>query len=352
MPRHKNLPRLCFVGPMLGANPGWVVSQGEILTGLFACEGYSVRMTSATPNRALRLVDTVKSLLAWRQQIDLVILMVFSGPAFAMADVASLVTRWTGKPLVLWLHGGNLPEFSLHHPHWVRRILRRGHLIVSPSDYLAHHFRGFGFPVRVIPNVLSIENYPFRVRSSVQPRLLWMRTFEDIYNPGMAVRALGRLKQEYPLATLTMAGQDRGLLEPTRRLAVESGLGESIRFVGFLDLAGKQQEFSVHDIFLNTNQVDNMPVSVVEAAAFGLPIVATAVGGLPYMLEHEKTGLLVASEDVQGMADAVVRLVREPGLAARLSQNGRLLAESSAWPGIYNQWEQLFVEILNRNSSR
>jgi glycosyltransferase involved in cell wall biosynthesis len=345
MLKHEKHPRLCFVGPMLGANPGWVVSQGEILKDLLACEGYPVRLTSAVPNRALRLVDTVKSLLAWRQQIDLVVLMVFSGPAFVMADIASLVTRWIGKPLVLWLHGGNLPEFSDMHPRWVSRILRRGNLIVSPSEYLAHHFRGYEFPVRVIPNVLKIEHYPFRYRSTVQPRLLWMRTFEDIYNPMMAVRVLGLVKQEFPQASLTMAGQDRGLLEPTRQFAGECGLSESVRFVGFLDMAGKQQEFLAHDIYLHTNQVDNMPVSVVEAAAFGLPIVATKVGGIPFLLKHEATALLVADGNAQDMAKAVTRLVTEPDLAVRLSEQGRTMAESCAWPMVKREWENLFSKF-------
>ena len=52
-----------------------------------------------------------------------------------------------------------------------------------------------------------------------------------------------------------------------------------------------------------------MPVSVIEAAAFGLPIVATKVGGIPYLLEHEKNALLVDSEDVDGMVSAVKRLL-------------------------------------------
>lgn len=339
-------PKLCFVGPMLGQNPGWVMSQGEIQAQLFATAGYPVRLTSTIPNRALRLLDTVKSLLAWRKETDLILLMVFSGPAFGMADISSLVARRLGIPLVLWLHGGNLPNFSAQHPAWVRRVLRRGELLVSPSGYLAHFFREWGLQVKVVPNVLHLEEYPYRHRQAVAPHLLWMRTFHDIYYPELALEVLAELRQTEPKARLTMAGQDKGLLSAVKALVTKKGLQEEVRFVGFLDLAGKQREFAAHDIFLNTNRVDNMPVSVVEAAACGLPVVATKVGGLPFLLQDEETGLLVENEDGPGMVRAVRRLVNDKGLAGRLSAQGRALAEQCAWPEVKTQWEELFAEVL------
>jgi glycosyltransferase involved in cell wall biosynthesis len=323
------------------------MSQGEILAALFAQAGYIVKQTSAVPNRLLRLADTVAHLLAWRNQVDVVVLMLFSGPALAVADISSWLAQANGLPLILWLHGGNLPQFSQEHPKWVRRVLARATRLVSPSPYLAQFFAGWGHQVEVIPNVLSLVDYPYCQRQVVQPRLLWMRTFQEIYYPEMAVEVLAQLQGSYPEARLTMAGQPRGeLLPQVKRLAAARGLREKVCFAGFLDKAGKQREFARHDIFLNTNRVDNMPVSVVEAAAFGLPVVSTAVGGIPYLLEHEQTGLLVDNEDVAGMTTAVERLLREPGLAGRLSANGRQLAEASSWTVVRKQWESLLAQTI------
>ncbi|MCB0018308.1 MAG: glycosyltransferase family 4 protein [Anaerolineales bacterium] len=193
--------------------------------------------------------------------------------------------------------------------------------------------------------MVNLDNYCYRHRPDPAPRLLWMRTFEDIYNPEMAVEVLAQLLPIFPDATLTMAGQPKGTLDKVKALAADKGLADRIRFAGFLDMAGKQREFANHDIFLNTNRVDNMPVSVVEAAAFGLPIVATAVGGIPHLLEHEQTVLLVPDEDSEAMAQAVTRLLQEPGLAAQLSSQGRKLAEASDWPRIHAQWQNLFSTL-------
>jgi len=120
------------------------------------------------------------------------------------------------------------------------------------------------------------------------------------------------------------------------------GLYHQVRFVGFMDSRAKQHEFSNHDIYLSTTQVDNTPVSIVEAAAFGLPIVATAVGGIPYMLKDGETALLVGDDDVVGMSEAVIRLLRDSSLASRLSKKGRDLAQTYDWGCVRKEWEKLF----------
>ena len=287
------------------------------------------------------------SLIAWRGKVDLVILSVFSGPGFVMADIASLIAKQMGMPLIFVLRGGNLPDFSRRHPNWVRRVLERSDVLVSPSGFLAQFFDSWGFSVKIIPNVLQIDNYPFRERQAVGPKLLWMRTFEDTYYPEMAVEVLKELRKIYPHACLTMAGQEKELFDPVRRLAASYDLAEAARFTGFLDMAGKQREFPANDIFLNTNRRDNMPVSVLEAAAFGLPVVATEVGGIPYLLKHEDTALLVRNEDVHGMVAAICRLIAEPELCKKLSANGRRLAESCSWTNVRAEWENLFGQLRN-----
>ena len=343
-------PRLCFVGPMLGVNPGWVTTQGELLAGLLAEAGYPTRLTSHKPARLPRLIDTLSSLIAWRNDIDLVIHQVFSGPAFAVTDAAMALGRALGLRQIAVLHGGALPEFAARRGGWVRRVLCRAAAVVAPSTYLAETFAVYpelAPRLRVIPNILEIDNYSYRHRPRVKPNLLWMRTFHEVYHPEMAVEVLAALRETHPAATLTMAGQEKGLHAAVQELAKQRGLMEAVRFPGFLGPADKLREFAAHDIYLNTNRVDNMPVSVLEAAAFGLPVVATAVGGVPHLLRDKETGLLVPDGDVATMTGAIRRLLDEPGLAGMLSANGRRLAESCAWEPVRGQWEALFDEVLH-----
>lgn len=334
---------------MLGRHPGWVVSQGEVLADRFAGEGYPVLLTSGRVQPLLRLADMLASLVRWRRRIGVVVVMVFSRRGFVVADAVSWLARRLGLPQVLALHGGLLPSFAEGHRRWVRRVFDRGDAIVSPSGYLAEFFRGWGYAVRVIPNVFPLEDYPYRAPGGLRPlRLLWMRTFHPLYHPQLALEVLAEVRRVDPEATLTMAGQDKGLLAATREQAARMGLSAAVRFPGFLDLPAKKRELPAHDVWLNTNRTDNTPVSLLEAAACGLPIVATEVAGIPYLLQHEQSALLVPDGDASAMAAAVLRLVREPELARRLSAEGRKVAEGCAWPRVLQGWQQVFAEVASR----
>jgi glycosyltransferase involved in cell wall biosynthesis len=331
---------------MLGGYPGWVPNPAEYLAPRLFEKGYSCSLVSSKRSRYRRLLDILFTILNNRSQIDTVCLQVYGGPSFIVEDTASFLAYILGIPLVMILHGGDLPIFMGRFPNWSKRVLERANVIVAPSAFLAESVRRSGFDAVVIPNAIEVEKYPFLQRSQVQPNLLWMRTFHDVYNPQMAVEVFAKVKETYPHAKLTMGGQEKGLLEVTRQLANKLGVSDSVRFIGFLGLEDKQREFVRHDIFLNTNRVDNMPVSVLEAAAFGIPIVATAVGGVPYLLQDGETGLLVQTEDADGMSRAVIRVLEEPGLAERLSKNARTLAEMHDWSVVLPMWENLFQKVM------
>jgi glycosyltransferase involved in cell wall biosynthesis len=245
---------------------------------------------------------------------------------------------------VLFLDGGNLPVFGPDHRKWVERVFSRADLIVAPSGYLAHAFGEWGYDVRVIPNVLEIEAYDYRPRTAAAPNMLWMRTFHEHYNPLMAVRVLSQVVQTHPGARLTMGGADHGMLDATRTEAERLGVAGQASFPGYLRGPDKLAALAAHDIFLNTNDVDNMPVSVLEAAASGLVPVATAVGGIPYLIEDDVSGVVVPPGDPDAMSSSVLELLDDPERFARLSIGARALAQLSGWPMVRDGW----IEELSR----
>jgi L-malate glycosyltransferase len=333
-------PELLIVGPML-ARLGVITCQGEILANFFRNDGYRVSTLSSLSNRYLRLIHILGSIVTKSRETDVLILQVYSGRSFLLADTVSKLAKLLAIRIVLAMHGGNLPVFMSKYPAWTRRVLKRAEVIVTPSEYLARAVRAEGFEARVISNVIDLDLYPYKHRKRVEPKLLWMRKFHKYWNPEMAIRVLYELRKSMPEATLVMAGQDEGLEKSTRELARSLGLEEAVRFPGFLNTEGKIREAAAADIFINTNLIDNMPVSVLEACSMGLPVVSTDVGGMPDLLTEGETGLLVPVDDVERMVEAIKRLVETPELASRLSENGRRLAMRSSWTTVRCEWEQV-----------
>jgi glycosyltransferase involved in cell wall biosynthesis len=93
--------------------------------------------------------------------------------------------------------------------------------------------------------------------------------------------------------------------------------------------------------------VDNTPLSILEAMACGLCVVTTRVGGIPYLLRDGHDALLVPTNDSRAMADAVRRVLHEPGLAARLSRNARETVEGFGWQHVLPQWDALFRRVMS-----
>jgi L-malate glycosyltransferase len=337
--RGRRRPVLGFVGIHAGGRTDQPVSQSETLAELFVGAGYDVRTTSSLKWPPLRTLDQIVSILRWRR-VDVLVVSVFSGDSFWIAELATRLGRLTGKRLVLFLHGGNLPVFGPQHRDWVERVLRRADLLVAPSAYLADTFRDWGLDVRIIANTLPIEQYEFVAREQARPALLWMRTFYDDYDPLMAVRVVERVAAVHPDVRVTMAGADQGLFAATVAEAGRRGVADRIDFPGYILPEAKATALAEHDIFLNTNVVDNMPVSVIEAAAAGLVPVATSVGGIPALLSDGHDSVLVAPHDDAAMADAVLALLDDPSRFAALSRRARALAEHSSWTAVQARWEQ------------
>jgi glycosyltransferase involved in cell wall biosynthesis len=318
-----------------------------------ASAGRPVLTTSSRPSRPARLLDMLRTSWNCRHLFEVALVDVFSGPAFVWSELVCLLLRQIGKPYVLTLHGGNLPAFGRRWSWRLRRQLRLAAAITTPSRYLFEAMRPYCSQVKLLPNPLDVGAFQFCLRQNVSPRLVWLRKFHHIYNPSLAPRTVALLKDEFPELHLTMIGPDKrdGALAHTQRTAAELGL--SSRYISFQSTVPASQvpcELAKSDIFLNTTNVDNTPVSILEAMAGGLCIVSTKVGGIPFLLEDGYDSLLVPPDDPSAMAQAIRRILTEPGLAQRLSLNARRKVEEFDWSKILPQWEDLLADVYRLGS--
>lgn len=291
----------------------------------------------------------VNTAIKERKNYDSALIDVFSGKAFIWAEVVAYFLRRLKKTYFLVLRGGDLPFFSRKHLNRVKNLLLSSTAVISPSMYLAAGLSSLIKDIAVIPNAIDISKYSYTRRKRPNPLMMWLRAFHQIYNAPLAIEVLASLLNQYPQCQLVMGGGDTGdgSLEKAMRSA------SNFRVLPHLNIAGRIPKKDVPawlntgDIFINTTNIDNTPISVIEAMACGLCVVSTNVGGIPYLLDDEVDALLVPPDDPKAMAAAVHRIITEPGLAGKISENARKKAEQFDWSNILPLWEDLFTIMLS-----
>jgi glycosyltransferase involved in cell wall biosynthesis len=344
--------RILLIGAYLPHSAG-SRSVAEAMAERLQLRGFDLRLTSRLRSRFLRVMDLLVTTWRSRNLYDVAHVDVYSGAAFRWAEWAVGLIRAGGKPFVLTLRGGNLPMFAQRHPRRVARLLAAATAVTAPSAYLADAMRTIRSDIRIIPNPIALDAYSCSERVAPRPRLVWLRAFHRIYDPTLAVRVLAKVADHEASAHLTMIGADKdGSLANVRSEAKRLGVLHLIDFTGGVPKAKVPELLAASDIFLNTTTIDNAPVSLLEAMATGLIVISTSVGGVPYLIDDEREGLLVPSGDADAMANAVRRALNEPGLAGRLSRGARSRAQASGWNAVLPRWEALFQEVARRGPSQ
>jgi glycosyltransferase involved in cell wall biosynthesis len=332
--------RVGIVGPLLGDHAGWVESPGLALAGRLAAEGTTVRTTSRSVGRLRRTAEVGSIALRWRGRVDVVLVMVFSGSALRLSQLGLRSAAAAGARTVAWVHGGGLPAQADERPELVDGVLALADEVVAPSPWLAGWAEARGHTATVVPNVVD-EGLEAHAHVPLRPRLLWMRTYHELYDPRLAVATLAALLPSLPDARLTMAGQDKGLLAVVRDEVAARGLGHAVDVRGYAAGADKAALFAEHDVFLSTNRVDNAPVTLVEAGQAGLPVVALAVGGVPDLLDHGAGGVLVAERSAEALAAAVQGLLADPDRASALVHAGLRRGDQHRWAAVGPRWHEV-----------
>ena len=332
------MKNLLYIGNNLNspkANTTGIQRLGKLLE----TEGYELRYASHYNNKMMRLIHMCWSILVKAKWSDLVLIDTYSTQNFWYVVFCSFLCRVLRIPYVPILHGGNLPNRLKSHPKLCSAIFNNSYKIVAPSMYLKHAFKNHGIEnVNYIPNAVNIKNYSFGEKQYSSIKLFWLRSFARIYNPKMAVQVLQKLISLGYNAELCMVGPDvDGSAEFISDYAKSNNL--NIVLPGKLSWRDWTNLSGNYNIFINTSNFDNMPVSVIEAMALGFPVISTNVGGMPYLIDNYKDGILVNEKDSDAMTKAVVKLFEDATLRQEIINNARLKAETFNWGQIKDKWK-------------
>ena len=351
--------RVAVVAPSLDILGGQAVQADRLLRAWSGDDEVECRLVPVNPVapgplrhgqrvKYLRTVLTEATYLPslWRPLLEADVAHVFSASytSFLLAPLPAILTaRAVRCPVIVNYRSGEAPDHLARSPI-ARRALSNVDLNVVPSQFLVDVFGRFNIGATIIPNLVNLARFKFRMRSPLRPRILSTRNFEPLYNVACTLRAFHLVQQQHPDATLTLVGG--GSQAATLRALADSLGLRGVTFIGRVHPDEIADQYASHDVYLQSPNIDNMPTSLLEAYASGLPVVSTDTGGISAILTHQRHGLLAAMNDHAALASHVLQLLREPALAERLTRDAYATCNAYTWSSIREQWVRAYRSVL------
>jgi glycosyltransferase involved in cell wall biosynthesis len=181
----------------------------------------------------------------------------------------------------------------------------------------------------------------------LRPLFLSNRNLEAHYGVDRVLRAFAIIQQQVSEAQLLVAG------DGSQRPALESLARElklaNVEFVGQVGHDDIVDQYDSADIYLNGSEIDNQPLSILEAFACGLPVVTTDAGGIPDIVRNGDTGFVVRRGDYRGLAEHALRLLKEPDVAAAMCRRALQECQKYSWQAVRGEWLKLYRDLVNQS---
>lgn len=288
----------------------------------------------------------VFSLLLRVYQYDVIHVFSASYFSFVLAPTpAILIGKLYRRKVLLNYHSGEAED---HLRRWRRSAIptiRLVDAVVVPSEYLVRVFASYGLKATAIYNLIDTSRFRFRERMPLRPAFLSNRNLESHYGVDRVLRAFALIQEKIPEATLTIAG-DGSQSRALKALASELDLRHT-EFIGQVDPGAIADVYDGADVFLNGSEIDNQPLSILEAFSCGLPVVTTDAGGIPDIVEDGRTGMVVARGDYGEMAQRALTLLRDASLAAQMVEQARQECGKYSWPAVRDSWVNVYHGMHN-----
>jgi len=302
-------------------------------------------------SEGFRVLRTFQERLA-QNRPDVAHLQVAFGLSVLEKSLMARAARRSGVPAIIHLHGSRLekqlPAMSEVRRHWLNRSFAPPHRVVVLSDKM-QRLAQEAWPaaaITVVPNAVTLMTPlpPF----PTSPRVGFIGTLMGRKGECDLLEAVARSQDSSYEVIIAGDGPNRTEAEAlTSRL----GLQKRVRFLGVVDGMAKDIFFREISLLCLPSHAENLPISLLEAMAYGRPVIATEVGGVPEMIEDGKQGWLLAPGQVERLGTILNAAMEDIGEMQRRGERGwQRVAERYTWEAVGPQIEQLYHMLQQRET--
>ena len=319
------------------------ISYQESFSEILNSSKFKTITVSGKKNKLLRILDITSTLIINSNKAKLIIIHSFSTNAFYITVWVSFLCRMFKLKYFILTHGGDYPNRLNNSPKLIKYAFGNAKEIICPSIYLKKHFQDAGYTCKLIPNGVDLKLFPFLDRNKFNPKILWVRSFAQIYNPLMALKVIKLLKEKFPSVSLIMVGgkKDNSYDEVIEYIKTNN-LTDNVKLTGILTHSEWAEISKECDLFINTTTIDNMPLSVLQSMLLGLPVFSTNVGGIDSLIEDGITGIKIESGNATEMANKILHYLSNQNELFSIVQSARKIPVKYSWEKVLPMWIELF----------
>lgn len=337
----KPKPRICAVGMFSNE----VEIQLETLSKIFLKNGFHVIKTTYKSSKLSKFFDICTFLYLKRKDYDIIHVQAHSYFNIFSVIISIFWAKIFKKKTIVMYYGGAAKSFFSSFPKIIKFIFSMVDEIIVAGSYVKEAFEDLELKVKVIPHILEINKWKYRSRFEKGRKLLWVRTLSDEYNPLLLLKVFKLLLKSNDKLKLKIIG-DGPLRNEIDNYISKNSL-KNIELLGRVSSSKLIDTYNWADIFINTTNVDNQPVTVLEAMTCGIPVVSTNVGGIPDIISDQENGLLSDANDVKAMAENIIKIISNDILVKNLSSNGRLFIEQEFnEKKIFDSWKTVYSNVM------
>lgn len=329
--KNKIHAKVLMVGPDLSLHGGIVsVVQGYLDGGLpEACDTFEYLGTGVGFSKLGKSLAFSRALIRYAMimpSYDIIHLHISARGSYKRKSIMARMAHKAGKYVILHDHDGEFKKAFEEGGDSYRRDVRKTFGIANRVVVLSEEWRDYFSEnvcdlekINVVHNGVKVPDQPCSPCS--RQDVLFLGRLDARKSPDVLLRASREILSRFPETKIVFGGD--GEIEKNKALAEELGIADRCEFHGWVAGAEREELFERAAVYCLPSKNEGLPMSVLEAMAHGIPAVATAVGGVPQVIEDGVSGILINVDDEVALSESLASLLAEPELREELGRNGR-----------------------------
>ena len=305
-------------------------------------------------HKILGAIKAIPTFLMTVKNVHIVHIHHSTGFNFIMTGLFVFLGNVFNKKIVLHNHGADFKEFFYGQKTFGQWCIKKTFesadaVILLSMSWQQWHAQNIGVRPRwtVIPNPtpLNQPDTPCRIRSEVSTVLYMSRleTRKGVYD---LLEVIPRIVNEIPTITFVFAGD--GDIDAVREKIEELDIKENVKLLGWVGKERKTDVLNNADIFILPSYNEGLPMALLEAMSFGIPSIATSVGGIPELIRDGENGIIIHPGDKRQLADSILALSRDKKWRVSIGQDAFTTIESSfSLSEYYCKLANLYEQLVN-----